>query len=350
MKKIAILVILFCAYNFLNAQNNRKETLHIKIVSHEGVEEEDNYLNNLLKNIVQETSLQNDYRDVDMRHTGYNDDDNFLTEHSVIGQFSPTKYITTQKELGDKIKPLFVVAKVGDESDGYYHCAFITSKDSKIENLERDFKNIKRFYFVNRKSTAGYTYAINELYELKLIDEPCWCKLNNVEVFFTNEHKFVQESVAKDEYAVGAVWLPDTSMVNILKIVSRRISQDVIFVTNDLYAKYKDTITYWFQKSIQEHPDFFVNSSQRISKLIEYNDKREGDYEEIYKIFKKVKEADEYYCEDKTNLWWFVKRKEIILITLFVTAAITLLTEICWSLWRYGISKFKSRKKKKKTK
>ena len=255
-KFILISVILIGLCNTINAQNNSKKVLHIRIVSHEGVKEEDNNLNNLLKKIIDESSLKNDYKFADMRHTGYNDVNEFLSQNSVIGQFSPTQYITMKKALenntsGNKIRPLFVVGKIGDEPlySGYYHCYFITSKKSEIKNLKENFENIENFYFVHPKSTSGYTYAIDELSNLGLIKKPYYCQLRsksdggNRQVNFLTEHKFVQEAVSKNDRAVGVTWNPDTSLVTLLHRVPKSISQDVIFITSEV-----DNNIYYFTR------------------------------------------------------------------------------------------------------
>lgn len=179
------------------AAQSGKKCLYVRLVSHEGIGNQDDNLNNLLQKIIQETPLKEDYREVHIRHSGYDDDINHLTEDAIVS-FSPTKYVLTKDSLREGIIPILVVEKERGV-DGFYKTRFITSLHSNIQDIKKDFDKINTFYFVNQRSTSGYVYALKELQKLGLLEDPCFCELQKkgIQVYFTNEHKFVQEAVAK---------------------------------------------------------------------------------------------------------------------------------------------------------
>lgn len=355
MRKLFIALILaitsiFCAVSAMGQAH--KGLLRIRLVSHEGANGQDYQLNELLRRIISETSLSEKYSDVDIRASGYDDDISHLSEDAIVS-FSPTKFIETRDALGDEIIPVFVVEKEKN-AGGLYNAQLITSLSSNIKDIEKDFHKIKTFYFVDKKSTSGYIYALRTLRQRKLIKEVCDCELENegIEVIFTGEHKFVQEKVSKNDFAVGAVWNADESKVKVSTSSSEELPQDVIFISHNL-KPYLDEIRDWLRNKLELYPGYFENSSQHIVGFIDYNNVDwDWRYNELLAASEEVEKAEEKLCGNKFNLYWLIKNKtdlwNAFVSTLIVSAFMAIFTYIINQAVKYFKARMRAYKRKRK--
>ncbi|MCL2650418.1 MAG: phosphate/phosphite/phosphonate ABC transporter substrate-binding protein [Candidatus Azobacteroides sp.] len=350
-----ILLSLFILVGISAYSSENKKTLSIRFEWFNGRANSDNSLRNMLGNIVKDTpSLQKEYEDSPNFIISDYYDTGGINWINTIASLSPLIYAKEYAKQG--IEPIFIVKK--ETASKFYNCIFVVSKNSKIKSIQKDFDQIKTFYFVNENSVSGFIYPIRELCKLDLIEAPCLCKLKNkngvIKYQWCGSHKEVRKAVSKDPFGVGATYLPDDSTV-IIHTCIEQVSQDVIVISKDLH-EYKDAIKNWFLKNSEEHKEIFINSSQQITGIIDFDgEDNQIYYDYLFKAYNEVESARKKYCEGNINLEWFKnwiaekENKSAIVATIIASVFIGIIS-YSYSLVKKAIKKKRKKKELKRKK
>ena len=163
-------------------------------------------------------------------------------EHANPGIYvlTPLKWIQFSEHFKQQLIPLGIVLR-SENDDPYYSCLIVASKSSAIESIFAE--DIEKIYLVNKKSTSGYLFPLNLLWQSQLIKAPTLAAAQkNFEVDIAGSHNAVREKVTYDRNSIGATWrvYPNDGLNVILRY--GLIPDDIIAISKNLEGYDDDLI------------------------------------------------------------------------------------------------------------
>lgn len=206
-----------------------------------------------------------------------------LVKESTIGTMKAADFIIINKQLSNKLIPIFIINKDTISIQPYYSAYFIVNKNCNINSLNSS--EIKKIFYVNELSASGYFAPINQLWESGVIPQPSLksaiATFGQQNVVKADSHQNVIKEVSDDNTFSSIGFCGDAPDSNSKSTILLRYSyfpQDVIFVSQNL-QKFIPEIKRWFNENPQRN--IFKKSSTKITGIYDYDSKVE--YGSAYK-------------------------------------------------------------------